>query len=130
MNEPFIDSIIRIKNSANARRREVILPYSKFVKAIGAVLVKEQYLESVKEEIVDGKKRLKAVIHYEHRQPFLTDVSVISKPSLRRYIATTEIAKRERKGLHTLILSTSKGVMTGKEAQKQKLGGELLLEVW
>lgn len=113
-----------------ARRREVILPYSKLVKAIGVVLVKQQYLEDIKEDLLDGKKILKAKIHYEKRQPTLTGVAVISKPSLRRYIKVGEIAPRQRKGLHTLIVSTNKGVMTGKQAQKKGLGGELLLEVW
>lgn len=130
MNEPFIDSIIRIKNSAVARRRDVLLPYAKLVKAIGGVLVKEQFLDEVVEEIVDGKKMLRAKIRYERRQPLLTGVSVVSKPSLREYISAKDIAKRERKELHTLILSTNKGVMTGKEARSLCIGGELLLEVW
>ena len=77
MNHLVSDFIIRIKNSAKANRKEVILPYSKINREIGKVLVKEGFLESIKEEAVENKKQLKAVIKYEKRIPVLTNVVVI-----------------------------------------------------
>lgn len=130
MNHLVSDSVTRIKNALMARRKEVRLPYSRLVKEIGKVLVKEKYLKNIKEEVEEGKKVLIATVQYERRIPVITDIAILSKPSLRLYADKAEIAKRERRGRHTFVLSTSKGVMTGKEAQKQGVGGELLFEVW
>lgn len=130
MNHLVSDSIIRIKNAALARRKQAELPYSKLVKAIAEVLVKEGFLKQVKDDEVDGKKVLQAVIAYSSRSPVLTDISVVSKPSLRMYATTGLIRKRQQKGKHTFVVTTSKGVMTGREAMKLGIGGELLFEVW
>ena len=85
MNHNVSDFIIRIKNAALAKRREVILPFSNINKEIGKVLVKEGFLENIKEEGEKSKKILKAIVRYEKRLPVLTDVVIISKPSLRVY---------------------------------------------
>ncbi len=69
MNHLVSDFIIRVKNSAIAKRKEVVLPYSKINKEIGRVLVKEGFLENIKEEEVEGKKQLRAVIRYQNRIP-------------------------------------------------------------
>lgn len=130
MNHLVSDSITRIKNALMARRKEVRLPYSRLVKEIGNVLVKEKYLKNIKEEVEEEKKVLIATVQYERRIPVITDIAILSKPSLRLYADKAEIVRRERRGRHTVVLSTSKGVMTGKEAQKQGVGGELLFEVW
>jgi small subunit ribosomal protein S8 len=129
MNYLVGDFIIRIKNAAAARRRDVVLPYSKINGEIGKVLVKEKYLEKITEEDVDGKKNLRAIIRYEKRQPVLTDVKIISKPSLRSYVKKEELPVLQRKTLSTIILSTSQGVMTAKDADKKGVGGEFLFEV-
>ena len=83
MNHSVSDFIIRIKNAALARRREVILPYSNLNKEIGKVLQKEGFLEEIKEIKVGNHKSLSAIVKYEKRIPVLNDVVVISKPSLR-----------------------------------------------
>lgn len=129
MNYPIADFIIRIKNAAAAKRREVVLPYSRINQAIGVVLVKEQFLLHIQEDTKENKKVLVAKIRYEKRNPVLTSVSIVSKPSLRVYIPLHKIGKIQRKGLTTLILSTSKGIITGEEASKKKVGGELLFEI-
>ena len=130
MNYKIADFIIRIKNAASAKRHEVVLPYSNINEEIGKVLVKERFLEEIKEGEIDYKKVLIAKIAYEGRNPVLTDVSIESKPSLRVYSKKSAINETGKRGLNTAILSTNKGVMTGKEAWKKGVGGELLFKVW
>lgn len=130
MNYLVSDFIIRIKNASLARRREAVLPYSRINKGIGEALLKEKLLESFKEDAVEGKKVLIAVLKYRRRQPVLTNVSIVSKPSLRVYFRKTDMRALEQKRQGIVILSTSKGIMTGKEAEQKGVGGELLFEIW
>jgi small subunit ribosomal protein S8 len=130
MNYLIADFIIRIKNSALSKRKEVILPFSNINKEIGKVLVKEGFLESIKEEGKEGKKELKAVVRYDDRMPVLTDVEVISKPSLRVYYPAKRIMEIGRRGRRRVVVSTSQGVMTAMEANKKGLGGEVLFAIW
>lgn len=124
------DFITRIKNAALSRRKSAILPYSNINKEIGKVLVARHFLEEIKEETKDNKKILVAKIAYNRRIPVLIDVKIVSKPSLRVYVKKENIEKVAKRGLHTLILSTSKGVITDKEAKKKGIGGELLFRIW
>ncbi len=130
MNHSVSDFLIRIKNAALARRRKVELPYSNINKEIGKVLKKEGFLEEIKESKQGNKRQLSAVIKYEKRSPILNDLVVISKPSLRVYKTSKTIIDIERRGKHKVILSTSGGVMTGHDARKKNLGGEILFEIW
>lgn len=123
------DFIIRIKNACLAKRHIVDLPYSKLNREIGKVLVKEEFLENIKEKELDGKKSLEASIKYENRRPVLTEVEIISKPSLRVYTKAKNASQR-RGTLGISILSTNLGVMTEKEARKKGVGGELLFRIW
>lgn len=129
MNYSIGDFIIQLKNAARARIRDLYIPYSNTKKAIGKVLIKEGFLEEVKEEEVDGKRVLFVRLRYQSRRPTLTEIEIVSKPSLRIYIGTDEIVKQQR-GAQTAILSTNKGIMAGKEAFKKKIGGELLFKIW
>ena len=129
MNHSVSDFIIRIKNSALARRHEVDLPYSNINKAIGKVLQKEGFLEEIKETKNGNIKELHAVIAYEKRSPVLGDVRIVSKPSLRIYKGVKELPY-VMGGLGIAIISTPKGVMSDKEARKIKVGGEVLALVW
>lgn len=124
------DLIIRIKNAARARRRTVVLMDLKINKELCKVLVKEGFLEGFETEVKDERKVLVAKIKYEKRNPVLTDVLVVSKPSLRRYATAAQIPGIQRKGRHTIILSTNKGIMTGQEALKKNMGGEILFRIW
>lgn len=130
MNYLVADFMIRIKNSAASKRKEVVLPFSNINKEIGKVLVKEGFLENISQENEKGKKMLKATIRYEKRIPVFTDVIVISKPSLRIYEPAKRLNEIKKRGRRTVILSTSKGVMTAEEAQKKGVGGEILFAVW
>jgi len=96
----------------------------------GKVLVKEKFLESIKEQGEVGKKELKAVIGYDDRLPVMTDVEVISKPSLRVYYPAKRILEIGKRGRRKVVVSTSQGVMTALEASKKGLGGEILFAIW
>lgn len=130
MNHTISDFIIRIKNAALARRKTVALPYSKLALAVGKVLVKEGFLENIAEEKDGNKKALTATILYEKLMPRFTDVIILSKPSLRVYARSIDEKELKGKGLGTIVVSTSAGVMTGKEAFKKRVGGELLFKIW
>jgi len=130
MNHTVSDFLTRIKNASMARRREVNLPYSNINKEIGKVLVKEGFLQEIKEVKKDDQRSLHALISYEKRNPVLSNVVVVSKPSLRVYKTSKTIADVERRGKHKVIISTSQGVMSGKDARKKGIGGEILFEIW
>jgi small subunit ribosomal protein S8 len=130
MNYRVSDLIIRIKNATRAKRKEVVFDNLKINKAICKVLVTEGFLEGFEASIKDDRKVLVAKIKYEKRIPNFTDVLVVSKPSLRKYAAASEIAGLQRKGRHTIILSTNKGIMTGRDAIKRNMGGEILFRIW
>lgn len=130
MNHRVSDLIIRIKNASLSRRREVILDDLKINKSICKVLIKAGFLESVESEVRDEKKVLFVKIRYDKRVPVLNDVMVVSKPSLRIYATLSEIPEFQRRGRITLILSTNEGIMTGKDAMKKKIGGEVLFKIW
>ena len=107
-----------------------MLPFSNINKEIGKVLVKEGFLESIKELGEVGKKELMAVVRYDDRLPALTDVEVISKPSLRVYYPAKRILDIGKRGRRRVVVSTSQGVMTAMEASKKGLGGEVLFAIW
>lgn len=130
MNYKISDLIIRIKNAAMARRREVVVSDLRINKAICKVLVSEGFLEEFSPELADGKKVLILKIKYEKRNPVLTGLLVVSKPSLRKYATAAEIPGIQRRGHHTIIISTSKGIMTDREALKHNMGGEVLFRIW
>lgn len=130
MNHRVSDLIIRIKNAIRARRKEVAFDNLKINKAICKVLVSEGFLENFDVGIKDDKKVIIAKIKYEKRVPVFTDVLVISKPSLRKYAMARKIPDIQKKGRHTIILSTNKGIMTGREAIKRNMGGEILFRIW
>ncbi len=107
----------------------MIFPYSNLQKAIGKVLVKEGFLEEVKIDEISGKKVLTVVIKYRKRKPVFTDVSLVSKPSLRVYIRNKNMGRENRNGTISIV-STNKGIITAGEAHKENIGGELLFRIW
>lgn len=130
MDYKISDFIIRIKNASMARRRKVIMPHAKELKEIGNVLVKGGFLESIKEEKIEGKKVLQATLKFDKRSPAILDVTIVSKPSLRVYAGVKNIPEIEKKGMTTIVISTSKGIMMGRDAYKKGIGGEVLFKIW
>lgn len=122
------DFLIRIKNAYMARMREVILPYSKNNLAIGRVMAEEGYLKKIEEKDVEGKKMLHAVLVYKERMPALTQIKLISTPSVHVYVKSNKIP-RTQGGFGTTIVSTPEGVLSGKKAQKKGLGGKVICQI-
>ena len=127
--DPIADLLTRIRNAAMVGKNEIRVPTSKLKKVVAEQLVKNNYLESVKFE--DGKPRgtLVVTINKPGENTVINEITRISKPGRRVYVAAADIPK-VKSGRGIVLVSTSKGVMTGGEAVKHKLGGELLLKVY
>lgn len=123
--DPVGDLLTRIRNAALANKREVSVPCSKLKHAVLNVLDKEGYVADIKK--VDGE--LQFVLVYQRRKPLISGVKGVSKPGLRIYRKVNRLPSPLR-GAGISIVSTSKGVMSNKEARKNGLGGEVLGEVW
>lgn len=128
MNYTVGDFLIRIKNAYLAHKTSVELPYSKEVLAIGKILEKKGYIGRVLES-GEKVKRIKAELVYKDRKPALSDVKIISRPSVHIYKKKTEMSST-RGGFGLTILSTSKGIMSGDQAKRAGVGGEIICEVY
>lgn len=129
MSDPISNMLSSIRNANRALLPAVIVPHSRLKESIANILKKEGYVASVAIEGEKAKKQLKLTLKYEGRKGVITDLRRISSPGLRRYVGATEIP-RVLGGMGIAILSTPQGVLTGTEARKQNVGGELLCYVW
>ncbi len=127
--DPIADLLTRIRNAAMVGKTEVRVPTSKLKKVVAEQLVKNNYLADAKVE--DGKPRgtLVVTINKPGENCVINEIARVSKPGRRVYVAAADIPK-VKQGRGIVLVSTSKGVMTGAEAVKNKLGGELLLKVY
>ena len=128
--DPIADMLTRIRNASQAKHATVDIPASNMKKAIAQILVDEGYIKSFTVE-EDGKQ---GVIHItlkygQNKAQVITGIRRVSKPGLRIYTNVEDMPK-VMKGLGIAILSTSKGIMTDKEARKANVGGEVLAYVW
>jgi len=128
MIDPIADMLTRIRNAGRALLPTVEIPHSRVKESLANILKKEGYVAEV---AVDGatKKTLKLSLKYEGKRCVIEGLKRISKPGLRHYVGATEIP-RVRGGLGVAVVSTSEGVMTGLDARKKNIGGELLCYVW
>lgn len=126
--DPIADMLTRIRNAIMVRREEVDVPNSKMKAEIARILVKEGYIEKV-DKSADGKTLKLTFKLVDGKQKVIQGLRRISKPGLRVYSKTEELPK-VLSGLGIAIISTSKGIMTDKEAREKKLGGEVLAYVW
>ncbi|MCC6386822.1 MAG: 30S ribosomal protein S8 [Dehalococcoidia bacterium] len=132
MNDPIADMLTRIRNAVLSRHDAVTMPASKMKVAIANVLKEEGFIKDFAVLPEEGKPQpnLKVELNYGGRkQPVLTGLQRVSKPGLRVYVQRSEIP-RVYGGLGIAILSTPKGILTGQEARRQNVGGELLCYVW
>lgn len=130
MTDPISDMLTRIRNGALARHDRVEMPHSNLKKHIAEVLKAEGYVDDVRESDGEGKKTLTLVLRYGRGKDSAIDgVRRVSAPGRRVYVRHDRIP-RVRSGMGISILSTSHGVMTDRQAREQKVGGELLCEVW
>lgn len=127
--DPISNFIVKLKNAGNAGLSDVSTPHSKLKLAICEVLKKEGFIKDFAGKSEKGKQVIAVELFAENRVPKIKGVKRISKPSKRVYRKAAEI-RSVKNGYGALILSTSNGVMTGREAKKSKLGGEALFTIW
>lgn len=127
--DPIADLLTRIRNAAMVGKTEVRVPTSKLKQVVAEQLVKNHYLADATVE--DGKPRgtLVVTINRAGENPAFTELARVSKPGRRVYVAAADIPK-VKQGRGIVLVSTSKGVMTGGEAAKHKLGGEVLMKIY
>ena len=128
MLDPISDLLTRIRNASRALLPTIALPHSQMKESIAHILKKEGYIGEVSVEGKD-KKTLKLKLKFEGKKGVIEGLRRVSTPGLRRYVGSTEIP-RVRGGLGISIVSTSRGLMTGTQARKNNVGGELLCYVW
>lgn len=130
MTDPISDMLTRIRNAGRALQPAVEVPHSKMKESIANILKNEGYVSNV--EVLapaKAKKNIKLALKYQGKKTVLEGLRRISSPGRRVYVGSTDIP-RVRGGLGVAIVSTSEGVMSGNEAKKKNLGGELLAFVW
>jgi len=128
MNDPISDMLARIRNANQALLPAVEMPHSKIKESIAVILKREGYISDF---AVEGKfpRTIKVKLKYQGKKSVIEGLKRVSTPGLRRYVGSTEIP-RVRGGLGVSMLSTSEGIMTGTQARKKNLGGELICYVW
>ena len=127
--DPVADLITRIRNAIAVGKTEVRVPTSKLKFAVADKLQKIHYLEKVEIEEAEPRSILHIIINNEDENARINEITKVSKPGRRIYAGVNEIPK-VKSGRGTVLISTSKGIMTGQEAVKNKLGGEILIRVW
>ena len=127
--DPVADLITRIRNAIAVGKTEIRVPTSKLKFAVADKLQKTNYVEAVELEKAEPRDILHVVINKEGENARINEISKVSTPGRRIYAGVAEIPK-VKSGRGTVLVSTSKGIMTGQEAVKNKLGGEILVRVW
>jgi len=129
MNDPISDLLTRVRNANAALLPNLEIPHSKMKESIAQILKREGYISDL--TVIDEShvKRIKITLKYQGRKGVIEGLKRISTPGLRRYVGSDEIP-RVRNGLGMAILSTSSGILTGDDARRQNVGGELLCFVW
>jgi len=126
--DPIANMLTCVRNASQALLDEVAIPHSKIKENIARILKNEGYIAEFGVE-GDAKKTLKMKLKYSGRRGVIEGLKRVSRPGLRQYVSATEVP-RVLGGLGVAILSTSKGVMTGQDARKASVGGEVLCHVW
>jgi small subunit ribosomal protein S8 len=127
--DPIADLLARIRNSAQAQKADMFVPYSRIKAEIIKILKQEGYITDYEVDTTAAHPRIKITNKMVNRTSAITGLRRISRPGLRRYVGADEIP-RVLGGMGVAILSTPRGVLSGRDAKKQKVGGELLAYVW
>ena len=127
--DPIADFLTRVRNGTHAQQIEVFVPYSKNKAEIARILKDEGYISDYSIDTSAARPRIKIVNKIVNRSSAIAGLRRVSRPGLRRYVGADEVP-RVLGGMGLAILSTSRGVLSGREAKKQKVGGELLAYVW
>ena len=131
LSDPIADMLTRIRNASAVFKKEVFIPFSKQKEEIAKILSREGYLNKCKVQSAKCKikKDLVVELKYKRGKPVIDGIERVSRPGLKVYLPYKRIP-RVLSGFGITIISTSKGLMTGKQARKNKLGGELICKVW
>ena len=129
MTDPIADMLTRIRNAITAKKETVEIPASNMKKAIADILLSEGYVKDVKlvEDGYNGK--IAVTLKYSDKKSVINGLQRVSKPGLRSYSGVEDMPK-VLGGLGTVILSTNKGILTGKQAKAANVGGEVLCYIW
>ena|SRR3989344_7623932 len=135
--DTIADMLTRIRNATAVKKPELVLPYSRLKYQVAKVLEQEKYLLKVEKlaaasEVSEGPRydRLRLLLKYRSNgAPYIRHISRVSKPSQRVYV-TVDSLPSVLNGLGLAVLSTSKGLMTNRQARQQRLGGEVMMEIW
>ena len=127
--DPVADMLISIKNAQAVSKETVQIPFSKLKFEIAKVLKKQGFVGNVEKKGRKIKKIIEIKLKYDGKEPAISDLRKVSKPGQRIYSGSKEI-QPIRSGYGISIVSTSRGLMTDKEARKQNIGGEVLCEIW
>jgi small subunit ribosomal protein S8 len=135
MLDPIADMLTRIRNAQRVKHTQVLVPFSKLKFSIAKILAQEKFIDSVKKEEAEGTfPILKMVLRYDvvsntEKNPAIREIKRVSRQGQRIYVKKDGI-KPVKNGYGISIVSTSKGIMTGGDARKKGLGGEMICEVW
>jgi small subunit ribosomal protein S8 len=126
--DPVADMLTRVRNASRAQLPEVVIPHSRLKESIAHILEREGYVAAAAVEAAP-RKSIRLRLKYQGRRPIIEGLRRLSSPGRRMYVGAGDIP-RVRGGLGIVILSTPSGVMTGHEARKKNVGGELVCSVW
>ncbi len=130
LTDPVADFLTRIRNAHGARHQKLDVPASKLKAEIARILKEEGYIANVKPVEEEGRQLLRVYLKYgANNESAIRDLKRVSKPGCRVYIGKDEI-RRVQGGLGISIMTTPRGVMTGRQARREGVGGEILCEVW
>jgi small subunit ribosomal protein S8 len=129
MTDPITDMLNQIKNAQAVGKTEVLVPLSKIKNEIATILSKENFVGEIKKTTKEKIKALKISLKYNNEIPAIAGFKRVSKPGQRIYEGFSEI-KKVHGGYGISIISTSKGLMTNKDARYKKLGGEVICQIW
>lgn len=127
--DPIADLLARIRNAAQAQKPEMFVPYSRIKAEVIKILKEEGYITDFEVDTNAAHPRIKITNKMANRTSAITGLKRVSRPGLRRYVGADEIP-RVLGGMGISILSTPRGILSGRQAKKQKVGGELLAYVW
>ncbi len=129
MQDPIADMLTRVRNAGMAKKKEVSIPMSKMKSAIAEVLKSEGYIADFRVEGEGVEIELILQLKYRSKRPVIENIERVSKPSCRIYCGSEDIPNI-RNGLGIVVLSTPKGVISGRVAASEKVGGEILCKLW
>lgn len=129
MTDTIADMLTQIRNAQAVDKETVSIPFSNLKYEIAEILEKGGFVEKVKKRGRKERKKIEITLKYENEIPAISSLKVVSRPGQRIYKRYKEIG-RVKRGYGIVIISTSKGLMTDREARKQKIGGEVICEIW